>query len=112
MEGTRYNTGKVKWSLVDFKSLEPMVRVLEFGAQKYAPENWKKGLKVTEIMESCLRHIFSFLEGQDNDTESDISHLGHAMCNLMFAQWMVENRKDLDNRKSKEGYIQKEFHKK
>lgn len=31
----RYNDGKLKWSLVDFESLEPMVRVLEFGAKKY-----------------------------------------------------------------------------
>ena len=41
--GTRYNTGKIQWSLVDFDSLEPMVRVLEFGAKKYDAHNWKKG---------------------------------------------------------------------
>ena len=34
----RYNKGKLKWSLVHYKSLAPMVRVLEFGALKYAPE--------------------------------------------------------------------------
>ena len=38
----RHNTGKLKWGLVDFKSLEPMVEVLEFGAKKYAPFNWQK----------------------------------------------------------------------
>lgn len=32
----RYNTNKRKWSLVHFKSLEPMVEVLEYGAHKYS----------------------------------------------------------------------------
>ena len=31
----RYNQGKPKWSLVHFQSLEPLVRVLEYGAHKY-----------------------------------------------------------------------------
>lgn len=32
----RYNQGKPKWSLVHFQSLEPLVRVLEYGAHKYS----------------------------------------------------------------------------
>ena len=70
MQGDRYNKGKTKWSLVDWESLEPFVQVLVFGSQKYEPFNWQKGLKVTETLESCLRHIFSFLSGEDNDKES------------------------------------------
>lgn len=35
----RYNENKPKWSYVHFKSLLPMVRVLEKGAKKYAPFN-------------------------------------------------------------------------
>ena len=33
-KGQRFNEGKLKWSLVHFKSLEPMVRVLEYGCRK------------------------------------------------------------------------------
>jgi hypothetical protein len=51
MSGLRYNTGKLKWSLVSWKALEPMVRVLMFGAEKYDSHNWKKGLEYTEV---CL----------------------------------------------------------
>ena len=60
--------------------------------------NWQKGLKVTETLESCLRHIFSFLSGEDNDKESGLTHLGHAMCNLHFATWMLKHRPDMDDR--------------
>lgn len=30
-QAIRYNTGKRRWTLVDFKSLESMVEVLEYG---------------------------------------------------------------------------------
>lgn len=98
MKGSRYNNGKLKWSYVYWPAIEPMVRVLMFGAQKYAPDNWKKGLPMTEIMESCLRHIFAFLQGEDRDPESGEHHLGHAMCNIMFALYMYMQRPDMDDR--------------
>ena len=110
-KGLRYNTGKPKWSLVDWPSLVPMVKVLEYGATKYTvrdasgnithdgTDNWKGGVKTTEICESMLRHIFAYLDGQDNDPESGLSHIGHLLCNAMFLSYMVEKRPDLDTRK-------------
>ena len=35
MQADRYNNNKPKWPLIDFKSLEPLVRVLEYGCIKY-----------------------------------------------------------------------------
>lgn len=69
-----------------------------FGAKKYNDHNWMKGLKTTEICESLLRHVFAYLEGEDNDPESGISHIGHIQCNAMFLAYMDQNRKDLDTR--------------
>lgn len=89
--GLRYNEGKPRWSLVDFKSLEPMVKVLEFGALKYAPDNWKKGLSVKSTIESLLRHTFALLEGEMNDKESKLPHIGHILCNAMFISYLIEN---------------------
>ena len=88
----RYNSGKPQWSLVDFKSLEPMVRVLEFGCKKYDRDNWKKGLDKTEILESLSRHLFELMSGEENDPESGLGHIGHIMCNAMF--WQYHNNKD------------------
>jgi hypothetical protein len=102
-QADRFNEGKRQWALVDFESLEPMVEVLEFGAKKYSPDNWKKGLPVRSIVESLLRHIFAFLRGQDKDPESGISHIGHMMCNLMFLSYVMKHKKEeFDNRKTKE----------
>ena len=97
-QGMRFNNSKPKWSLVPQSSLIPMVRVLEFGATKYEPFNWMKGLSVTEICESLKRHLDAFMEGEDNDPESGLSHIGHIQCNALFLSWMMENRKDLDDR--------------
>ena len=97
-QGDRYNNGKPKWSLVPQSALLPMIEVLEFGATKYEPFNWMKGLSVKEICESLKRHLDSFMEGEDNDKESELSHIGHIQCNALFLAWMMENRPDLDNR--------------
>lgn len=32
----RYNTGKLQWSLLHYKSIEPLIRVLEYGRHKYS----------------------------------------------------------------------------
>jgi len=94
----RENEGKPRWGLVDFKSLEPMVQVLEFGAEKYDDNNWKKGLKYVGVCESLLRHVHAFLRGENKDPESGISHIGHIQCNAMFLDYMVKNHSDLDDR--------------
>lgn len=93
----RFNEGKLKWSLVDFKSLESMVKVLEYGAKKYGKNNWKKGFPQEEIIESMLRHIFAFLNGEKLDKESGLPHTGHIMCNAMFLEFMENKGKNENN---------------
>lgn len=97
-EGNRYNEGKLKWNLVSYKALEPMVRVLMFGAQKYSSWNWSKGLKYTEICDSLQRHLNAFLQGENDDPESKLHHVGHILCNGMFLSYMFLFRKDMDDR--------------
>jgi|TARA_R110000744_G_scaffold344397_1_gene449772 hypothetical protein len=98
-QAMRYNDGKMSWELVDFKSLEPMVEVLMFGASKYSPNNWKKGQPTSEILGSLLRHLIAYQDGETVDPESNKHHLGHAMCNLMFLVYNNKNHPHLDDRK-------------
>lgn len=96
--GDRHNAGKLRWSLVDMDALEDMVRVLEFGAKKYADHNWKNGLPNTAICESMMRHMQAFLRGEDTDPESGLPHTGHILCNAMFLAYMHRYRPDMDTR--------------
>lgn len=94
----RFNEGKLKWSLVSWRALEPMVQVLMFGTIKYSPNNWKQGLRYTEILESMQRHMNAFIEGEDDDPDSKLNHVGHILCNAMFLSYMFLFKKDMDDR--------------
>jgi hypothetical protein len=94
----RYNSNKLRWSLVDFDALEDMVKVLVFGSKKYADNNWKKGLKTTEIFESIMRHLSAYMRGEEFDLESGLPHTGHILCNAMFLSYMEKYKKDFDTR--------------
>lgn len=83
-KASRFNEGKPRWSLVHYESLVPMIRVLEFGAKKYAPFNWQKPMDLKEILESMQRHLAALFDGEENDIESGVSHMGHIQCNAMF----------------------------
>lgn len=97
----RYNQGKLKWSLVDFDSLKPMIEVLMFGAQKYAPDNWKKGLDKKEILESLQRHLIELFNEEPIDKESNLRHIGHILCNAMFYAYFenkeISEKENLNN---------------
>lgn len=103
-KGTRYNEGKPKWSLVHYQSLEPMIRVLEFGANKYGVGNWQKGLNKKEILESLQRHLAALMDGEEFDSETGISHMGHIQCNAMFYNYMDRIEKNERNNKELSKY--------
>lgn len=74
------------------------VRVLEFGAQKYAEWNWAKGMSWQAIIGCALRHAKAVLDGEVLDAESGQSHLGHYLCNLVFLDHYVRVYKEGDDR--------------
>jgi len=81
--GMKANKGKTIWSLVPFKALERAVKVLEHGAIKYAPGNWKKVDKA-DYIDAAFRHLTAFVCGETKDSDTGYSHLDHALCNLLF----------------------------
>lgn len=96
-KGLRFNEGKPKWSLIDFDSLEGIVRVLEYGTKKYEKDNWKKGMPVSEVLESLLRHVFAILRGEDKDKESGFPHIWHVQTNAMFVDYMIKNKPEFND---------------
>jgi hypothetical protein len=95
----RFNEGKPHYGYIHFKSLLPMVRVLEYGAKKYDLDNWKNPPKdKDEHLQSMLRHLIALLDGEVIDHESGLPHIGHIMCNAMFHSFHTtvskESKKD------------------
>ncbi len=82
--GLRYNSGKLRYDLLPTDSTAELVKVLTYGANKYAARNWERGQKWSIPYASCLRHLQAWYAGEDNDPESGLSHLAHAACNIAF----------------------------
>jgi len=100
--GKKFDTNKPPMALLDSYALEEVAKVLAFGAEKYDPHNWRGGIKLSRLLSAALRHIFKFIAGKNEDEETGLSPLAHAMCELMFALWMSKFRPDLDDRWKKE----------
>lgn len=97
-QAQKHDDGKPRLDYLDPYALEEVAKVLTFGAAKYGAWNWKKGIESGRLLAACLRHVFAFMRGEENDPETGLSHLAHAMCCLMFLIWMQKHRRDLDDR--------------
>jgi hypothetical protein len=85
MQGVKYDSDKLDWSLVPIESMEKVIEVLMFGAKKYAPDNWKKVPNAERrYYNAAMRHLTAHQRGETLDIETGLSHLAHAACCLLF----------------------------
>jgi hypothetical protein len=96
--GARYNGGKPDFSLLPMSTLEDEVRVWMYGAQKYASWNWAKGMPWSVPFACLMRHMAAWQRGEENDPESGLPHLAHAMCNLRMLTLYAKTYQEGDDR--------------
>lgn len=82
--GKKFDTGKPPMALLSGVALLEIAKVLEFGAKKYAPDNWRGGFAWRRVGSAALRHLFAWLNGEDKDSETGLSHLAHCGCCILF----------------------------
>ena len=83
--GRKFDGGKLEYGLLPPLALEETVKVLTFGAQKYARDNWQIVPDAKRrYFDAVQRHMWAWKQGEQMDPESGIHHLAHAMCGLMF----------------------------
>jgi len=73
-----------KIGTVTLRGLIPVVKVLEFGAKKYAVGNWTRGMPWSVVFNSAMSHLTKLQAGQTTDEESGLSHAAHFACNVFF----------------------------
>jgi hypothetical protein len=83
-EGRKDDSGKTPYHLLAPEMLEGVGRVLEFGAIKYEPRNWEKGMHWSRPFSALMRHMWAWWRGEKCDPETGMSHLWHAGACLMF----------------------------
>lgn len=96
--GVKFDDGKPRMDLIPPEFLKGIGRVLCMGASKYAARNWEKGMDWGRLNAAALRHLTSWMRGQDLDEESKENHLLHAAVNLMFLYTMQLNNVGTDTR--------------
>lgn len=80
--------GKPRMSLILPNANAAVVRVREYGLQKYPDaENWRK-VDNADWLDAAMRHLLKYMDGAEYDAESECPHLWHALCDLSY---LVEN---------------------
>lgn len=91
--GTKHDADKPRWDLLPLDIVEEVVKVLTYGAKKYAPNNWKQVSPKERYFAAAMRHIAAWHNGERIDRESGCLHLACAICSLIFLIW--HDKKDL-----------------
>jgi hypothetical protein len=100
--GIRYDDGKLPMHLLPPELLTEVAKVLQFGAKKYAPRNWEKGMDWSRVEGSLIRHLVKWKEGEDIDPETGLSHISHVACNAAFLLAYINREVGKDDRPIKQ----------
>lgn len=92
--GWKADAGKERLELIAPEFLFATAKVLTFGAEKYGDRNWEAGMKWSRVFGALMRHMWAWWGGKaptsynflfgDLDPETEMSHLWHAACCIMF----------------------------
>jgi hypothetical protein len=68
--------------------LDPVIRVWEYGAEKYKMWNWAKGMQWSIPIGCIARHFLDICERDEyRDRESGEPHWAHIICNIQMLEY-------------------------
>jgi len=97
-KGSKYDNGKAPIHMIPEEAILGMAQAFGYGAKKYDRFNYRKGIELTRLNDSLMRHMLAFSQGIDKDEESGLSHLYHAAANVAMMIYMHENKPEMDDR--------------
>ena len=96
---TNYDTGAVRdtggkgrMDLLPMCALLRISKHMEDALTHYPERNWEKGLPMHSMIDSAMRHLAKYMDGQ-----TDEDHLSAAATNLLMAMWTEEKKPDLQD---------------
>lgn len=69
--------GKPRYSLIPVAALRRWADLMARGAEKYGERNWELGMPTSRYLDSGMRHLFSYLEGDRTE-----DHLSAVLFNV------------------------------
>ena len=97
-EGIKFDQDKPNMSAIPKEAMWKMGQALAYGAKKYGNGNFRNGMDIDRQISAAVRHIYQFLDGESEDSESGVCHLGHALASLAMACYTLENCEGRDTR--------------
>lgn len=97
-EFIKHDAGKPRYDLIPPEFLLETAKVLEYGARKYAPNNWAAGADWSRYFGALQRHLWAWWSQEENDPETNLSHLAHAACCLAFLMAYQNRELGFDDR--------------
>jgi len=86
----KYDSKKLRPTLLPVHSINKVIEVLEFGAKKYAVDNWKTVVDAeSRYLNAMLRHVMAVSNGEVIDEDSGLQHMAHAVCCGLFHLWFT-----------------------
>lgn len=83
--GRKFDSGKPDYDLLPSFSLEEVVKVLTVGKEKYEKNNWVfVNDAQSRYFSAAMRHLWAWRRGELNDPESNLNHLSHSICCILF----------------------------
>lgn len=108
-KGVKHDQNKRKLHMIPTEALNQEAQAFEIGAVKYGKWNFTRGLEVSRYLDSAMRHILAFKDGETMNVE-EISlpegrhtvmvctHLGAARACLAMLIQNLESGKAIDDR--------------
>jgi len=89
LPGMKFDSGKIMMGLMTRSLAKPLyaiAAVLTYGAMKYKPNNWQ-GVSPDQYESALDRHLTAWRVGEERDPDTNLHHLAHAGCNILFLLW-------------------------
>ncbi len=96
--GTKSDNGKSPCTLIPKDAVWGMADAFAFGAKKYGRHNFRNGIAYSRLADACMRHLTAYMESENNDPESGLSHIDHALASLAMLKFMSTHKPEMDDR--------------
>jgi hypothetical protein len=91
-DAKHFDDGKLALqNILAMPGLDEVAKVGMYGAKKYGQWNYRGGSDFMRYLGSVVRHVTRYIRGESVDAESGLSHLAHAIYNLLILLgWELE----------------------
>lgn len=90
-KGWKFDQEKNRLELIPPEAIEEMGWVYTFGAQKYADNNWMRGINYTRLLGAIKRHVKAIENCKDIDPEFKTMHAAHAAWGLFTLIYFMKH---------------------